>query len=273
MSQDKFIDIEGLFRSKNPAILKWMPKFVLNYLKRTIHQNDINDFMLRNKDLKDYEFCKQVIKEFNITLQVSGLENIPLTGGCVFAGNHPLGGMDGMAIVKALDGVRNDVTFIVNDLLMNITNLNGIFIGVNKHGKNVAKQLQVVEELFASDKAVFLFPAGLVSRKKNGKVSDLVWKKTFITRARKYNKPIIPVYTEGELTSFFYRLSNIRTKIGIKANIEMLYLADEMYKQQGKTMKIVFGKPILMEDFKSMRTDQEWANWFKDQVYDLAKAN
>jgi putative hemolysin len=271
MHTEKFVDIESLFRSKNPAILKWMPKSILRYLKKTIHEDDINDFMFRNKQLKDYEFCKQVIKEFDIKLEVSGTENIPRTGGCVFAGNHPLGGMDGMAIVKSLDGIRNDVTFIVNDILMNVTNLNGIFIGVNKHGKNVAKQLQVVEDLFASDKAVFLFPAGMVSRKKNGIVRDLVWKKTFITRARKYNKPIIPVYTEGELTKFFYRLSNIRTKIGIKANIEMLYLADEMYRQKGKTMRIIFGKPILMDEFKNMRTDQEWATWVKEKVYELAK--
>jgi len=269
MEYKKFVDIENLFRTKNPAILKWMPKFILRYLKRIIHEDEINDFMFRNRDLKDYEFCQQVIKEFEIKLEVSGYENIPKQGGCVFAGNHPLGGMDGMAIVKALDGVRNDVTFIVNDILMNVTNLNGIFIGVNKHGKNVSAQLQVVEDLFASDKAIFLFPAGMVSRKKNGVVKDLPWKKTFITRARKYEKPIIPVYTEGELTNFFYRLSNFRTAIGIKANIEMLYLADEMYKQKGKSMKIVFGKPLQIEEFKNMRTDLECASDVRELVYKL----
>jgi hypothetical protein len=163
MQNDKFIDIEQLFRSKNPAILKWLPKFILNYLKRVIHQEEINDFMFRNKLLKDYEFSKQVIKEFNIKVEIEGIENVPRSGGVILVGNHPLGGMDGIALVTALDGIRNDVTFIVNDLLMNITNLNGIFVGVNKHGRNVGEQLQVVEKLFASDKAVFLFPAGLVA--------------------------------------------------------------------------------------------------------------
>jgi 1-acyl-sn-glycerol-3-phosphate acyltransferase len=269
MQNDKFIDIESLFRSKNPKILKWLPGFVLRYLKRVIHQEEINDFMFRNKQLKDYEFSKQVIKEFNIKVEVHGLENIPRTGGCILVGNHPLGGMDGIALVATLDGVRNDVTFVVNDLLMNITNLNGIFIGVNKHGRNVSDQLQKVEEVFASDKALFLFPAGLVSRKREGVVKDLEWKKTFVTRARKYNKMVIPVHTDGALSNFFYRLSNLRTKMGIKANIEMLYLVDEMYKQKGKTIKIVFGKPIPASNFTSGKSDAEWANHTKELVYQL----
>jgi len=174
-----------------------------------------------------------------------------------------------MSLVTAIDGTRSDVTFIVNDLLMNIDNLHGIFIGVNKHGRNVTNQLQIVEKLFASDKAVFVFRAGLVSRKIDGVVKDLEWKKTFITRARKYNKPVIPVYTDGSLTNFFYRLSNLRTKAGIKANIEMLYLADEMYRQKGKKMKIVFGKPIPASTFDSSNSDAHWANWVKDKVYSL----
>jgi 1-acyl-sn-glycerol-3-phosphate acyltransferase len=269
MQNDKFIDIEQLFRSKNPAILKWLPKFILNYLKRVIHQEEINDFMFRNKLLKDYEFSKQVIKEFNIKVEIEGIENVPRSGGVILVGNHPLGGMDGIALVTALDGIRNDVTFIVNDLLMNITNLNGIFVGVNKHGRNVGEQLQVVEKLFASDKAVFLFPAGLVSRKRDGVVKDLEWKKTFVTRARKYDKMVVPVYTDGSLTNFFYNLSILRTKLGVKANIEMLYLADEMYKQKGKTMKIVFGKPIPASTFNSSKSDAEWANWTKEQVYKM----
>ena len=58
---NKFIDIEALFKSKNPKLLKWLPGFVLRYLKRVLHQDEINDFMFRNKHLKDYDFCKQVI--------------------------------------------------------------------------------------------------------------------------------------------------------------------------------------------------------------------
>lgn len=269
MQNEKFIDIENLFRSKNPKLLKWLPRFILNYLKRIIHQEEINDFMFRNKLLKDYEFSKQVINEFGIKVEVQGLENVPKQGGCILVGNHPLGGMDGIALVATLDGLRNDVTFVVNDLLMNITNLNGIFIGVNKHGRNVSDQLQKVEEVFASDKALFLFPAGLVSRKREGVVKDLEWKKTFVTRARKYNKMVIPVHTDGALSNFFYRLSNLRSKLGIKANIEMLYLVDEMYKQKGKTIKIVFGKPIPASTFTIGKSDAEWASYTKDMVYQL----
>jgi putative hemolysin len=270
--EDKFIDIEKLIGSKNPRLLKALPAFLLNYLKKTIHQEEINQILVENKNKLDYDFCHDIIDRFNITVNVHNQDNIVTEGGCIFVVNHPLGGMDAMAIVHAIQEYRTDVKFIVNDILMHLKNLNGLFVGVNKHGVNSKKSLQVVNELFASDKAVFVFPAGLVSRKKNGIVSDLTWKKTFVTRARKFDKKIIPVYLEGELTNFFYRLSNFRTAIGIKANIEMLYLAQELFKQKNKTIDIVFGEPILPNDLKDGKSDQEWADKIKETVYSLKAA-
>lgn len=270
--EDKFIDIEKLIGSKNPRLLKALPTFLLNYLKKTIHQEEINQILAENKDKLDYDFCHDIIERFNITVNVHNQNNIVTEGGCIFVVNHPLGGMDAMAIVHAIQEYRTDVKFIVNDILMHLKNLNGLFVGVNKHGVNSKNSLKIVNDLFASDKAVFVFPAGLVSRKKNGIVSDLTWKKTFVTRARKFDKKIVPVYLEGELTNFFYRLSNFRTAIGIKANIEMLYLAQELFKQKNKTIDIVFGEPILPTDLKDGKSDQEWADKIKETVYSLKAA-
>lgn len=269
LNDDKFIDLKKIIAEKNPAILKWMPGFIFRYIKRIIHQDEINAFINKNKEQKNKEFCVSVVEYFDIELKVSGLENIPKEGGCILAANHPLGGMDAMAIVTKIYDIRPDMKFIVNDILMNLDNLKDLFTGVDKHKANTAKSLQNVNELFASDKAVFVFPAGLVSRKKKGKIEDLEWKKTFISRSKKYNKPIIPIYIEGRLSNFFYRLANFRKFIGIKANIEMLYLADELFKQKGKTIEFKIGKPIYPEQLTSEKTDLEWAQWIKNKAYQL----
>ena len=166
---EKFIDVEKLIASKNPKLLKRLPKFIINYLKRILHQEEINQILLENKEVFGADFCIDIIKRFNIKVVAHGLENIPTNEGVIFVSNHPLGGMDAMAIVSEISPIRDDINFIVNDLLLNLKNLKGMFVGVDKHSSNVKESLQKVNELFASDKAIFLFPAGLVSRKKKRK--------------------------------------------------------------------------------------------------------
>lgn len=265
----KFIDVEKLIADKNPKLLKRMPGFLLRYIKRTLHEDDLNIFIDQNENNYGYDFCKAVIDAFEFEIKIHGAENIPRTGGCIFASNHPLGGMDANTLVVGLKGIRDDIRFIVNDVLLSLPNLQGIFVGVNKHGKNATQSLQKVDELFGSDKAVFLFPAGLVSRKVKGEIVDLEWKKTFVTRAKKYESPVVPVYINGRLSNFFYRFANIRKGLGIKANIEMFYLINELFKQHGKKIDIVFGKPVPASHFDKSRSDKEWALWMKEQAYSL----
>jgi len=263
----KFVDVEALILSKNPKLLRRMPRFILNYLKNKIHEDEVNEFMHIHQDKYGVDFCDAIVEHFNIDIELVGVENIPRDTGAIFVSNHPLGGMDAVAIVSALRGVRDDIRFVVNDLLLQIKNLSGLFVGVNKHGKNAADSLKSVDELFASDKAVFIFPAGLVSRKINGKIRDLEWKKTFVSRAKKYNKPVIPVFVDGKLSYFFYLLSTWRKRLGIKANIEMLFLSDETFKQKNKKIRIFFGEPIPSSYFDASKTDQEWADEVKEIVY------
>ena len=267
--QEKFIDIDKVIKDKNPKLLKILPKFIINYIKRVLHEDGVNEILHDFKAIYDYEFCAALIKRLNIKINVTGLENIPKDGGFIFASNHPLGGMDAMALVTVIEPYRKDVKFIVNDILLNIKNLNGIFTGVNKHGGNTKSSLKLVDDLFASDRAVFVFPAGLVSRKTNGVIADLEWKKTFITRAKKHNKTIIPVYVEGRLSNFFYRLSNLRKALGIKANLEMFFLSDESFKQQDKTLNIIFGKPIPAAHFDGTKSDKEWSKWMQNKVQEM----
>jgi len=271
MGEDKFIDIKRLIKSKNPRLAKWLPGFVINYLKRILHEDEINAFLSKNKNVRNIDFCDAAVEYLNIKVEIIGIDNIPNKGPIVIAMNHPFGGMDALALISALRGQREDVKFIVNDLLMNLDNLKDLFVGVNKHGKNETSTRQQIYELFESDEAVCIFPAGLVSRKQKGLIRDLDWKKTFVTYAKKFDEPIIPVFIDGRLSNFFYGLSNFRKFIGIKANIEMLYLADELFKQRGKTITFIVGEPILPVNFDPMRSERDLAQDVKEIVYKLAE--
>jgi putative hemolysin len=266
---EKFIDVRKIISNKNPRLLKVMPGFLINYLKRIIHQDEINDFIERNKTKFDFDFLAQIIAEFSKSVTSVGLENVPADKRIIIASNHPLGGLDGVALMHVMGNVRKDILFPVNDILMNLVNIKNLFIPINKHGTN-AQNLRIINETFSSDKAVLYFPAGLVSRKqKGGKIEDLEWKKTFISYAKKYKRDIVPTYINGSNSNFFYNLARNRKVLGIKANLEMLYLVDEFYKQRDKEICIHFGKPIPYTVFDQTHTDIVWAEKMKQHVYQL----
>ncbi len=268
-NQEKLIDIRKLIESKNPSLLKWLPRFVLRYLERILHQDEINQFMVDHPDDQNEDFCDAVMNYLNIDIKIKNLEKLPKDGKLVLAMNHPLGGMDAIALVSGLRNTRTDLKYIVNDLLLNLNRMNGLFLGVDKHGKNPQSKREQINELFASEYLVSLFPAGLVSRRKGGKVRDLVWKKTFVTLSKANDRIIVPMHIDGKLSNFFYRLSNFRSAIGIKANIEMLYLSNELFKLRNSTITMTFGDPIRAVDLDPALTDLEQAQWIKEKVYQL----
>jgi putative hemolysin len=269
MEKKKIIDLRRLIASKNEKLLRWMPRFVLRYLERIIHQDEINSLIEKAGELKDADFSDAIMEEFKITISSSGLENIPKTGPLIIVLNHPLGGMDALALISLLKNHRPDLRFIVNDILMNLENLNGLFIGINKHGINKKNVREDIEKAFKSEHAICIFPAGLVSRKINGLVQDLEWKRTFVTYARSLDRAVIPVKIDGQLSPFFYRLSRLRRFFRIKANIEMLYLADELFKQRNKTLTFTVGKAIKMNQFDTSLTDKEVASEIRKIVHEL----
>ena len=269
MEKKKTIDLRRLIASKNEKLLRWMPGFVLRYLERVIHQDEINTFLEKAGELKDAEFSDAVMEEFNLTISSTGLENIPKTGPLIIVLNHPLGGMDALALISLLKNHRPDLRFIVNDILMNLENLNGLFVGINKHGINKKNVREDIEKAFKSEHAICIFPAGLVSRKINGLVQDLEWKRTFVTYARSLDRTVIPIKIDGQLSPFFYRLSRVRRFFRIKANIEMLYLADELFKQRNKTLTFTVGQAIKMNQFDTSLTDKEVASEIRKIVHEL----
>lgn len=266
--QPAFVDLERVIGGKSPRLLRLIPGFILRYLKRVIHQDRINDNLQKLRDYQGLEFIDEVLREFGVKIVVEGLSNVPREGRGLVIANHPLGGLDGMALMQVVGSVRKDIVFPVNDLLMHIPNVRGLFIPINKHGSNAAN-VKVFDETFASDKLVLYFPAGLCSRKQKGRILDLEWKKGIVTRARRYHRDIIPVHISGRNSNFFYNLANFRTTVGLKTNIEMLYLVDEMVKQKDKEIRITFGKPIPYAVFGRSHKDSEWADLLRDHTYRL----
>lgn len=265
----KTIDVNQIIIDKNPGLHRVLPGFIINHLRKIIHEDEINAFLHYHGNEIGFAFIQSILEEFKPNITISGLENIPEQGGAIIAANHPLGGLDAITLMHLLASKRQDLKFLVNDILMNLKPLQGLFVPVNKHGRNTTQMLEDMNKLYSSNQLILVFPAGLVSRKKNSIIKDLEWKKTFITQAKKHQKNIIPVHISGELSSFFYKLSNIRTAIGIKANIEMLYLADEMYKQHNKNISITIGKPIPPTHFDKTKKDSDWAQEVREIVYQL----
>lgn len=266
---EKFIDVEKSIASKNPKLLKWLPGFVLSYIKKVTHEKWINETMERIHMFNGPEFVNAVIDDFGLEVELRGGENIPKEGGVIIASNHPLGALDGVALMYAVAKVRPDIRFLVNDLLMQFKNFQPYFIPVNKFGKNSANTLETIDEAFQKNFAVLIFPAGLVSRKGDLGIRDLEWKKSFINKSKKYKKDVIPCFTSGKNSSFFYNLANWRKKFGIKANLEMFYLADEMYHQQGQKIVVTIGERIPHQTFNKSKTDVQWAEHVKEIVYEI----
>lgn len=285
---ERLIDIEALFAAKNPKLLKIIPKFVMSYLKRIVHQEEVNGYIYRNRDKTGLPFVEAILNEFGVKVNIIDKRSVqflqsaipgsheglvPSHGRYIVASNHPLGGLDGMALMLALGKIRTDIVFPVNDLLMNVPGLRPLFIPINKHGRNT-ENAKLIDETFSSEKMILYFPAGLVSRKQriNGAyvIRDLEWKSTFIKKARKYKRDIIPVYVEGRNSEWFYNLAMWRKRLGINANIEMLYLVDEMSKQFNKTITLMVGDPISCTLFDKSKTDTQWAAWVQEKVYQLS---
>jgi len=268
-SNELFLDLDKVLKTRNRRLYNLLPGFVMRYLKRIIHQDELNYIMGTYKDLEGLDFVDAVLDYFEIETNIVGGENVPKEGKYILAANHPIGGVDGMVFMQVAGKFYGPTKSMINDLLMNITNMQSLFVGVNKHGSNSRDGIELIDQSFASDSQILIFPAGLASRRKKGLIRDLEWKKTFITRAVKYERDVIPVHISGNLSNFFYNFANLRKALKIKANLEMLYLSDETFKQKRKKFTITFGKPISYKKFDKTQTQYQWAQLVKQHVYKI----
>lgn len=264
------IDIDRILEQKMGGKCKYVPRFLVSYLKRIVHQDELNVFLSEVKDKVGVDFLEACLEFLDAKVEVKGLENLPEEGKCTFVSNHPLGGLDGISIGYVLGKKYNgNVRYLVNDLLMNLRGLAPLCIPVNKTGSQSRDFPRMVEAGFKDDSHMIMFPAGLCSRRQGGEIKDLEWKKTFVTKSVETHRDVVPLHFEGRNSNFFYNLANVCKFLGIKVNIAMLYLADEMFKNRHKTFTLTVGKPIPWQTFDKSKSPTEWAQYVKDLVYKL----
>lgn len=272
--EPQILDLDKVLQEKAPKIYKKIPRFIINYLKRKIHLAELNEILTIYADKDGVDFMEAVVGYFNLTLNVQGLDKIPDDGRYIFVPNHPLGGLDGICL-SAVIGKKYDkkIKYVVNDVLYFIRNLQSIFLPVNKYGRQSKQAANTANEAYASDDQIITFPAGLCSRKEKGQIVDLPWQKNFILKAIESKREVVPVYFDAGNSNFFYRFANLRKALGIKFNIELILLPDEMFKNRNKEFSIFFGEPIPYTHFDNSRNVVQWTEYVRQKTYNLAKTN
>ena len=269
---EKTIDIDRILKDKMGEKAKWIPKFLVSWLKRIVHQDQVNAFLWESRDKQGTAWLEECVKYLQMTLKVEGIENLP-DKNCgrlyTIVSNHPLGGVDGVALGSII-GRHFDSHFryLVNDLLMNLPGLAPLCIPINKTGKQSRDFPAMVKAGFESDNHILMYPAGICSRKHDGIIRDIPWSKTFISKSVEYQRDVIPIHFSGQNSNFFYRLANFSDRF-LPFNLAMLFLVDEMYKNVGKTFEVKIGKPIPWQTFDKSKSPKEWAQYVQDKVYEL----
>ena len=270
---ERTIDIDAILQSKMGNKARRVPRFIVNWLKHIVHQDEVNSFLWDAKDLQGTPWLQAGIDFLDNKIVVNGMENLPDDSDgkrYTFVSNHPLGGIDGIAIGSIIGKRYNDnFRYLVNDLLMNLPGLAPLCIPINKTGKQSRDFPAMVEAGFASDHHMVMFPAGLCSRKIKGEIHDLPWTKTFISKSVQTQRDVVPIHFSGQNSEKFYRIANICKALRLKFNFAMLFLADEMFKNRGKTFEVTIGKPIPWQTFDKSRKPKEWAQYVQDLVYKL----
>ncbi len=269
---EKTIDIDKILKDKMGTKAKWVPRPLVSWLKRIVHQDRVNAFLWESRDKTGTEWLEECVKYLQMNLVVKGKENLPAKDDgkrYTIVSNHPLGGADGVAL-GAIIGRHYDSHFryLVNDLLMNLPGLAPLCIPINKTGKQSRNFPAMVKAGFESDNHMMMYPAGICSRKRHGVIRDIPWSKTFIVKSVEYHRDVVPIHFSGHNSKFFYRLANFSDRF-LPFNLAMLFLVDEMYKNVGKTFEIRIGAPIPWQTFDKSRTPMEWAQYVQDKVYSL----
>lgn len=265
---DRAIEIDKIVAARAKG--RKIPRFLLNWMKKLIHQDMINSYLVQGYD--GVEFCEKCLEYLDVKVDVKGLENIDTSGNTkyTFVSNHPLGGIDGvtlgMVIGKPFGG---NIRYLVNDFLMNLKGLAPLCVPVNKVGGQSRDLARLVDEAFRSENQMLIFPAGKCSRRIDGKIQDPAWTKTFVVKSVATGRQVVPVHFLGRNSNRFYMVDKICKLLHIKFNLAMALLPDEMMRNMHGTFRIVIGKPVPAETFDDSRTPLEWAKWVRKKVYEL----
>lgn len=275
------IDIDATLRMRAPGIYRFIPRGVVKWLERLVCQEQMNHLLEVNRGKTGGEFCKGVIETLNVKVDWANPDLLPEPNNrrLILVSNHPLGGLDGMALIHLVQShFGGKVLFVVNDLLMAVKPLEEVFLPVSKFGKQSREALAAIEDAFAGDDPILIFPAGLCSRKRtvriNGKktqmICDLDWQKMFIHKAMKHRRDIVPLYFNGVNSPSFYRYANLRKKLHIPFNLEQVLLPREVFRSSGKQFEVKVGEIIPSASIDTRATDiKKLADVIRQKTYRL----
>lgn len=273
------IDVDQIIRSKAGSKYKYIPRPVISWLRKILHEDD-NNYLLTvlAKEKVGMDWLDECLSYLRMENDVRGIDALPDNSGgryYTFVSNHPMGGIDGVALGSILcHRYDSKIKYLVNDVLMNLKGLAPLCVPINKTGSQSRDFPRMVDAAFASDNNVLMFPAGLCSRKQpDGTIMDLPWTKTFVAKSVQYQRDVIPIHFSGRNSDKFYNIANWSKRLGLKFNLAMLFLVDEMYKNVGQKFTVTFGEPIPWQTFDDSKTRQEWAQWVKEKVYELDSNN
>ncbi len=263
------IDISAIIKAKNGG---QRPSSILVYiLNKFLHIKEINFFLLQNKDKKDLDFFKSLVDYLEIDVNISGEELLPPSGTqCIFVSNHPLGSIDGVVVAYEIGKHYPEGIIIpANDILLHLTNVEDLFIPVNKVGGQAKDLVEAMHQAYSSTKQMMMFPSGMVSRMQKGVIKDPEWKKNFVVKAVEYKRIVVPVYIGARNSALFYWVARLRKKLKINLNIEMMLLPHEMFRQRKRSLTIKIGNPIDYQLFDNSKSPNKWAQHVKEIVYKL----
>lgn len=273
------IDVDQIIRSKAGSKYKYIPRPVISWLRKILHEDD-NNYLLTvlAKEKVGMDWLDECLSYLRMENDVRGIDALPDNSGgryYTFVSNHPMGGVDGVALGSILcHRYDSKIKYLVNDVLMNLKGLAPLCVPINKTGSQSRDFPRMVDAAFASENNVLMFPAGLCSRKQpDGTIRDLPWTKTFVAKSVQYQRDVIPIHFSGRNSDKFYNIANWSKRLGLKFNLAMLFLVDEMYKNVGQKFTVTFGEPIPWQTFDDSKTRQEWAQWVKEKVYELDSNN
>lgn len=267
--EPQILDIEAVIRAKAGPKAKRIPKFLINWFKKFMHIDFINGCL--KEGYVGVDFCEYAIKYLGVELEIHGMENLPEDGRrYTFVSNHPLGAIDGVTLGAVIGRkYEGNIKYLMNDLLMNLKGMAPLGIPINKLGGQARNLPKLIKEVYESDNQMLVFPAGLCSRRIDGKIQDVEWGKSFIKMSKETGRDIVPIHFEGENSRRFYRIANWQKRLGLKFNFAMMLLPDEMYRSRGRKYKITIGKPISVSTFDKSKSDFEWAQEVRESVYKL----
>jgi putative hemolysin len=246
------ISIREIILSKRPSFLSSFPSFIRNILfyliEKIIHQKEMNGFIQAHSDKLNISFIDEVLEYLDVSFQVSAKDRskIPSEGKFIISANHPLGGLDGLILLKMIFEIRPDVKIVVNDILMWLDNLKDLFIPFDvTNGKLKRENIDLIGKSLNNGEAVLLFPSGEVSRFSLKGIKDIKWNKGAIFFAEKYNAPVLPVYVHGRNSLLFYFLSAINKRLS------SFLLPHELFNKKSKIVTIKVGDYIPASSFSS----------------------